>query len=63
VAFVTALFVVGDAFFTGRRGQFAILAARDRNPAAYSQRDYVQAGGLMSYGTDFADSFRQVGAC
>jgi putative ABC transport system substrate-binding protein len=37
------------------------LTARDRIPATYSLRDYVAAGGLMSYGTDFADSFRQVG--
>ena len=56
-----ALFVAGDAFFTSRRVQFATLAARDRIPAAYGQRDYVEAGGLMSYGTDIADSFRQVG--
>ena len=56
-----ALFVVGDGFFTSRRGQFATLTARDRIPAAYSRRDYVAAGGLMSYGTDLADAFRQVG--
>jgi putative ABC transport system substrate-binding protein len=56
-----ALFVTGDAFFTSRRVQFANLAARDRIPATYGQRDYVAAGGLMSYGTDIADSFRQVG--
>jgi putative ABC transport system substrate-binding protein len=37
------------------------LTARDRIPAAYSQRDYVAAGGLMSYGTDRADEFHQVG--
>jgi putative ABC transport system substrate-binding protein len=41
--------------------QFAILTARDKIPAAYGDRDYVAAGGLMSYGTDFADTFRQVG--
>jgi putative ABC transport system substrate-binding protein len=56
-----ALFVAPDAFFTSRRGQFATLAARDRIPAAYSSRDYVTAGGLMSYGTDLADMFHQVG--
>jgi putative ABC transport system substrate-binding protein len=56
-----ALFVAGDQFFTGRRGQFAILTARDRIPAAYSQREYVEVGGLMSYGTDAADMYRQVG--
>ena len=56
-----ALFVAGDAFFVSRRVQFATLAARDRIPAAYSIRDHVAAGGLMSYGTDIADMFRQVG--
>jgi putative tryptophan/tyrosine transport system substrate-binding protein len=56
-----ALFVAPDAFLSSRRVQFAILAARDRIPASYSQRDYPEAGGLMSYGTDVADSFREVG--
>jgi hypothetical protein len=56
-----ALFVFGDGFFSSRRVQLATLAARDRLPASYSQRAYVKAGGLMSYGPDFADSFRQVG--
>ena len=56
-----ALFVAADAFFSSRRVQFATLTARDRIPAAYSIRDYVAAGGLMSYGTDIADMFRQVG--
>jgi putative tryptophan/tyrosine transport system substrate-binding protein len=41
--------------------QFAILAARDRIPAAYRQRDYVAAGGLMSYGADIADVYHQLG--
>jgi putative ABC transport system substrate-binding protein len=56
-----ALFVAADAFFFSRAVQFVILTARDRIPTAYSQREHVQAGGLMSYGTDLADSFRQVG--
>ena len=56
-----ALFVFGDAFFNSRRVQFATLAARDRLPTSYAQRQYVEAGGLMSYGPDLADSFRQVG--
>ena len=56
-----ALFVAPDAFFTSRRVQFATLTARNRIPAAYADRDYVAAGGLMSYGTDLADMFRQVG--
>jgi putative ABC transport system substrate-binding protein len=56
-----ALFVAAEAFFTSRRTQFVTLAARDRIPAAYANRDFVAAGGLMSYGTDIADSWRQVG--
>jgi putative ABC transport system substrate-binding protein len=56
-----ALFVAGDAFFGSRRGQLATLTARDGIPAAYSIRDHVAAGGLMSYGTDLATSFHQVG--
>jgi putative tryptophan/tyrosine transport system substrate-binding protein len=58
---IEALFVAPDAFFSSRRGQFATLTARDRIPATYSSRDYVEAGGLMSYGTDNADMYRQVG--
>jgi len=57
-----ALFVAADAFFFIRALQLVILTVRDRIPTAYSVREYVQAGGLMSYGTDLADSFRQVGA-
>jgi len=57
-----ALFVGGDAFFVSRAVQLATLAAHNRIPAAYSQRNQVAAGGLMSYGTDFGDAFRQVGA-
>src|SRR5262249_33580145 len=56
-----ALFVGGDAFFIGRAVQLATLAARYGIPATYSQRVNVAAGGLMSYGTDFGDAFRQVG--
>ena len=56
-----ALFVSPDGFFFSRAVQFATLTARDRIPASYSLRDYVAAGGLMSYGADFTDSFRQVG--
>ena len=57
-----AVFVTGDAFFVGRRVQLATLAASYKIPAAYSIRDHVEAGGLMSYGTDLADMFRQVGS-
>jgi putative ABC transport system substrate-binding protein len=56
-----ALFVAPDPFFTSRAVQFATLTMRDRIPAAYANRDIVEAGGLMSYGTDLADMFRQVG--
>ncbi len=56
-----ALFVAADAFFVSRAVQFATLTARDRVPATYSLRDYVAAGGLMSYGTDIANVFHQVG--
>ena len=50
-----ALFVAPDILFTSRLGQLATLAARDRIPATYSNRDIVAAGGLMSYGTNLAD--------
>src|SRR5215469_5730837 len=56
-----ALFVAPDGFFSGRAVQFATLTARDRIPATYSDRDSVAAGGLMSYGTDITEMFRQVG--
>jgi putative tryptophan/tyrosine transport system substrate-binding protein len=56
-----ALFVAADGFYASRRVQFVTLAARDKLPAAYADSDFVAAGGLMSYGTDPADMFRQVG--
>jgi putative ABC transport system substrate-binding protein len=56
-----ALFVASDAFFTGRRSQFVTLAARDRIPTSCANRDLVEAGLLMSYGTNVGDAFRQVG--
>jgi putative ABC transport system substrate-binding protein len=56
-----ALFVGGDGFFNSRRVQFITLAARDRLPASYASREYVEAGGLMNYGTSLTDMFRQVG--
>jgi putative ABC transport system substrate-binding protein len=56
-----ALFVAPDTFFASRSVQFATLAAHNRIPAAYTNRDYVAAGGLMSSGTNFTDTNRQVG--
>jgi putative tryptophan/tyrosine transport system substrate-binding protein len=56
-----ALFVAGDGFFTSRRVQFATLAASYRIPAAYSNREFPEVGGLMSYGTNVVDRFRQAG--
>jgi putative tryptophan/tyrosine transport system substrate-binding protein len=56
-----ALFVAPGGFFASRRGQFATLATRVGISAAYANRDYVAAGGLMSYGTDIADMWHQVG--
>jgi putative ABC transport system substrate-binding protein len=56
-----ALIVGGDTFFASRHVQFATLTARDRLPASYGSREYVEVGGLMSYGANVADSFHQVG--
>jgi putative ABC transport system substrate-binding protein len=56
-----ALFVSPDGFFGNRRVQFATLAAYHRVPATYPLREFVEAGGLMSYGTDFLDMWRQTG--
>jgi putative ABC transport system substrate-binding protein len=56
-----ALFVGGDPFFNDRRVQMAQLAAYNRVPATYSNRDLAEAGGLMSYGTNIADAWRQAG--
>jgi putative ABC transport system substrate-binding protein len=58
---IDALFVSPDPFFISQRDQFATLTARHRIPAAYSTREDVEAGGLMSYGTDIQESWRQVG--
>jgi putative ABC transport system substrate-binding protein len=56
-----ALFVSPDPFFQTRRTHLAALATRHALPAAYSVREYVEAGGLMSYGTSLPDMYQQVG--
>jgi putative ABC transport system substrate-binding protein len=58
---VNGLAVVGDPFFDTRRERIAALAARHAVPAIYHFREYVVAGGLISYGIDNADAYRQVG--
>jgi len=57
-----AVFVSGDAFFTGRRVQLATLATRYVIPSSFSQREITEVGGLMSYAANARDTFRQVGA-
>jgi putative tryptophan/tyrosine transport system substrate-binding protein len=56
-----ALYVGTGAFTNSHRERLVALAARHALPAAYSQREAVEAGGLMSYGTNIADGYRQVG--
>jgi putative tryptophan/tyrosine transport system substrate-binding protein len=56
-----ALFISNDAFLNSRRVQLVQLAAHHRVPAFYSGREYSEIGGLMSYGTNIADAYRQVG--
>jgi putative ABC transport system substrate-binding protein len=56
-----ALFVGTSAYFNARRVQLAHWATHHRVPATYSGRQYVEAGGLMSYGTNIIDVHRQMG--
>ncbi len=56
-----AIFVGQTAFLNSRRVQLAQLAARHMVPASYSGREFPEVGGLMSYGSDIADAYRQVG--
>jgi putative ABC transport system substrate-binding protein len=58
---VAALLVEPEVFFLDRREQLVALAARHAMPTIYSRREYAVIGGLASYGTSLADSYRQVG--
>ena len=53
--------MAADPYFVSRRVQFATLAAKHGIPASYGTSNLVEAGGLMSYGTDNLERFRQVG--
>ncbi|MFL5093068.1 MAG: ABC transporter substrate binding protein, partial [Xanthobacteraceae bacterium] len=59
---VGALVIASDTFLSSRKGQLIMLAARHAVPTMYYEREFAAAGGLISYGTDFADSYRQAGA-
>jgi putative tryptophan/tyrosine transport system substrate-binding protein len=54
-------FVAADPFFTARRVQLATLAARNLLPMTSASREIAEAGGLMSYGSNIGDAYRQVG--
>jgi putative ABC transport system substrate-binding protein len=56
-----ALLVASDPFFSSRREHLVELAARYKLPTIYNQREFTEIGGLVSYGTDFADGYRQAG--
>jgi putative ABC transport system substrate-binding protein len=58
---IGALLVGSDVFFNGRRDQLVALAARYAVPAMYEFREFAEAGGLMSYGTNLAETYRQLG--
>jgi putative ABC transport system substrate-binding protein len=58
---VDAMLVVASPFFVTRAKQIAALAARHGVPAIYPRREFAEAGGLLSYGYDVADGYRQMG--
>ena len=57
---IDALVVAAEPFFNARRDKFAVLAQKHAVPTIYQLREYVLAGGLMSYGIDIADAYRHV---
>jgi putative ABC transport system substrate-binding protein len=57
----SALLVAADPFFFGRREKIVALAARYKLPAIYEWREFAQAGGLVSYGTNLTDAYRFAG--
>jgi putative tryptophan/tyrosine transport system substrate-binding protein len=58
---VEALMIAADAFFDARRNQIVELAVKQAMPAIYFSRQFVRAGGLMSYGSSITDGYRQAG--
>jgi putative ABC transport system substrate-binding protein len=58
---IDGLVVAADPFFNSHRGRLASLAARHRMPAIYQWREFVAAGGLMSYGPSFGQAYYQAG--
>jgi putative tryptophan/tyrosine transport system substrate-binding protein len=56
-----ALFVAADPFFNSRRLQLSLLAMRHAVPAIYSGREFAEAGGLITYGSDITDAYHQIG--
>jgi putative tryptophan/tyrosine transport system substrate-binding protein len=56
-----AVIVSFDAFFLSRNDQFVALAARHSLPAIYHWREFAESGGLMAYGTNLVDAYRQLG--
>lgn len=56
-----AILVASDPFFNSRSGRLVTLAAQHSIPTIYPQREYIRGGGLISYGPDFADGYRNGG--